>query len=262
MKILIAGIGRCGSNMITAFIAKSFGINLKFTNSYRGLVSSDKYVFKTHLHFNREIPSDYRILFLYDDIDLVIASLYKIWGDKLFYERWSKETADSLAVCSTNRVKNKGSSYPVNLASGKYTGDKKMLYKAWFLEHLTHLQVKKYHIKIFFTIARLNKLVAFLYMVIGDKFQFKRNMESWRRSKRCLFVKYSWMLKNKELVFKNISNFLEQAINPDEINVMKRKSKKEDLPLILRKAIQFTYGEWFATLDKILLKDLLERRCF
>lgn len=209
MEYIVAGIGRSGSNLLVNLIKKASGKKSEFVNLYAALGKQNHCVKKTHLHFKGELSCDYSAIFLYADIAGIIASLHKICVDK-------KEALDSVP------------------------------WKIFINSHLEHLEVKRAHLVIFRWILKCNKLLAFLYLAVGDKFRFKENIASWKHSKKTLFIKYDALCSDKEDTLKRISQHLGLAI-PDFV-VKQRKSSKKDLPFLLRMVVKCAYSSFEKTL--------------
>jgi len=219
MEYIIPSIGRCGSNLLTSLISKASGKKACYVNSYDKLGKHDGHVKKTHLHFKKELNCDYRAIYLHGDMGDIIASIYNLYGNPNFQNKWQKEIRN---IQETKEKLNP------------------LFWKGFLGNHLKHLEVKKRHIIMFFIISRLSKQLAFLYLIIGDKFRFKENIESWRGSRNVLFVKYEELCKNKKESLRNISNFL--GLTLPDFKVKKRKSSKLQLPLKLQRAIKSVYS--------------------
>lgn len=109
--------------------------------------------------------------------------------------------------------------------------------------HLDHLEVSKKHINNFLILLRLSRLLAFLYLIKNDKFRFKDNYKSWKKSKNTLFIKYENLCSNKEDNVKKIEDFL--GLKLPSFEILPRKSSAEKLPSFLKRAINKEYGNYF-----------------
>jgi len=218
MEYIIPSIGRCGSNLLTSLISKASGKKIRYIGSYDELNKHDGCVKKTHLHFRKELNCDYRAIYIYGDIGDTIASIYNLYGNPNFQNKWQKE---------------------IGHIQEKKEKLNPLFWKSFLGNHLEHLEVKKRHIAMFFIISKFSKQLAFLYLIIGDKFRFKENIESWRGSRNVLFVKYEELYKNKKESLRNISNFL--GLTLPDFKVRKRTGSKLQLPLILQRAIKLVY---------------------
>lgn len=217
-KIIVASIGRCGSGLLTRLIVKSTGRVKGFAASYDQLYKAGGAVEKTHLHFTGTLNYDYRVIFIYGDIENIIASLYSIHGDSHFHQRQLEQ---------------------MEIPLRDWKKPLSMLWDAFLTRHLRYLCVKNEHIHNFFKIAHFSKLAAFLYLIIGDKLRFKENMESWKHSKSVLFIKYEALCSNKKEVLQHISDFL--GVDLCNFEIQKRHSSKSDLPMLLRIVIKRVY---------------------
>lgn len=216
MEYILSSIGRCGGNLLFRLVKEATGRRGVFAASYDVLNKADGRVKKTHLHFKEEFEHDYRAVFIYGEIACVIASLYKIYGDSNFEKRWNERTGV--------------------IFRGKISSH---FWKIWLRQHFFHLGINSRYIKIFFLIARYSKMLAFLFLIVGDKFNFKSNIESWKHSKKTFFVKYENLCTKKEEMLKQISDWLGVALPSFELK--KRASGQSELPFILRMAINMTY---------------------
>ena len=113
--------------------------------------------------------------------------------------------------------------------------------------HLTNMEVNQKHLAFMLKILNLpipraRRFLAFSYMVIGDKFRFKENIESWRKAKNVLFVKYEELCNDKRKVLKDISDYIGLEINSFEVKNRRASIKK--LPFLLRFMIKHTYKEY------------------
>lgn len=105
--------------------------------------------------------------------------------------------------------------------------------------HLVHLEVKKEHQRMFWRINKICKFASFAYLIVGDKFRFKENLESWKNSKNTLFIRYEDLCQNKKIVLRKISKHMNLQM-PDFV-VRKRDSSKKNLPLLLRLLVKIVY---------------------
>ena len=217
MKYLVPSIGRCGSNLIVKMLSDATKAQKVFTYSYNDLFNNDNCVIKTHLHFKQEPNGDFRTIFIYDDIEAVVASLYDIYGNNNFIKKHEEEVG-------------------TEIISKKSTS---LFWKNWFKRHFQNLEMKPTHIRLFFLIAKLSKQLAFIYLCSGDKFRFKNNIKSWKNSNKTLFVKYTDLANNKEEILKKISAWVEVEIQ--DVEIKERSSSPLGLPFLLRKLIDRTY---------------------
>ncbi len=219
---LVPSIGRCGSNLLTRLIAASSGLPIVFARSYDQLVTSNAVV-KTHLKYRDSISGDFRAVFVYDDPCSIVASLYDIWGDKTFGDKWNDE---------------KGVSRAEALPSD--------FYRHWFKRHLTNLSVAESHLDRFFYLSQRSKLIGFMYLVAGDKLGFIANVASWNQAVNTVMLRFSSWHQNYEAVTQVISQHLGLDLAPKPTEIKQRRSSKDTLPLLLRMAIRVNYPRAFA----------------
>lgn len=217
MKYILPSIGRSGGDLLFYLVLRATGGKGVFVSSYSNLNRPDEHVIKTHLPFKKEFNYNYRAIFIYRQTAGIIASLYRIYGDSGFEKRWNEQIRTSF----------KGKISP-------------LFWKSWMRQHFFHLGIKSRYINFFFAIARYSKLLAFLFLVTGDKFNFKSNIKSWKQSQKTLFVRYEDLGAKKDETLKKMSNWL--GVNLPDFEFKKSASRKAELPFILRIAINVTYG--------------------
>lgn len=105
--------------------------------------------------------------------------------------------------------------------------------------HLKNLWVNFLNRIIFNIIKINNKEEAYIFLIKWDKFNFKRNINSWKNDKNTLFIKFEDLLKNKENKIKEISNFL--WVNIPDFEVKKRETSSKNLPKELLDEIKKEY---------------------
>lgn len=110
--------------------------------------------------------------------------------------------------------------------------------------HLTNLEVHQKHLAFMLKILslpipRARRFLAFSYMVTGDKFRFKENIESWKKAKNILFVKYEELCENKKKVLQEISDYLGFEIG--DLDIIIRNASMKKLPFPVRFMIKHTY---------------------
>lgn len=123
--------------------------------------------------------------------------------------------------------------------------------KGVYDSHLVNLQMRESHRSAFYKILgkpasrfyELRRFLAFAYLVWGDKFRFNENIESWKKSKHTLFIKYEDWMMNKETVSRQVSRHL--GIELPDFQVVKRSSSENDLPPLLRLLILWTYPSFY-----------------
>lgn len=111
------------------------------------------------------------------------------------------------------------------------------------LEHFNHLEIKKSDIRIFRFLYKINKNLGFIYLILGDKFRFIENIESWKKSSQVIFVNYESLCENKDFEIERISNFL--GIKLPDFKVKQRVSKPDILPKLIKIAIKNTYEQYY-----------------
>ena len=112
----------------------------------------------------------------------------------------------------------------------------------FLVAHLENLGVRKRYIAVFAVLLRLKMLsLAFLFLIIKDKFHFMELIDSWKRAKNVLFVSFESLTQETDTTLTQIASFLE--IEPLSLNVRERNSSPTQLPAVLRWAIQAQYSE-------------------
>lgn len=106
--------------------------------------------------------------------------------------------------------------------------------------HLENLEMLPRPYIRFFELLDSNKDEAFLYLIGGDKLRLKENMASWRRSNRCLFVKYEDLCQYPEREVQKIREHTGLNVNTPAIRA--REANWERLPAKLRAAIRSEYA--------------------
>lgn len=112
-------------------------------------------------------------------------------------------------------------------------------YRVNLLKHLTNLHVKTYHKIIFYVLYIINKNIWFLYLIKWDKFRFKENIDSRKKSKNTLFVKYEDLINNKDKKIEEISEFL--WLKLPNFKIKKRKTSFSNLPNYMLNEIKKEY---------------------
>jgi len=198
MKIIVPSVGRAGSTLMCDLIGTSMGKEPTAIDDFEKIGQSPDSVIKTHDYFRFEPSYEYRAIYMIDQIENVIASLYH--KNKHF-------------LC-------------MHLAHLKIAFGDWLIFK--ILLKLDHFMGK----------GSLRKL-AFSHLIEGDKFKFKRNIESWKNSKNVMFVYYDELCQNKEKVLQDISAFLGFSLNDFELR--QRTTHVESLPEDIRRLIQTHY---------------------
>jgi len=216
---LVPSIGRCGSNLLTRLIASSSGLPIVFARTYDRLLTSNAVV-KTHLKFKDSISGDFRAVFVYDDPYSIIASLYDVWGDETFGDKWNNEKGVSGSVAEP------------------FDSD---FYKHWFKRHLTNLGVTESQLDRFLRFSQRSKLIGFMYLVTGDKLGFIDNVTSWSQAANTVMLSFSAWRRNYDVMTKLIAEHLDLDLASMPSEIKERRSSRNALPLLLRMAIRVNY---------------------
>ncbi len=116
--------------------------------------------------------------------------------------------------------------------------------------HLKHIQVALPHRIVFGQLIRLAKIFrndffrerAFCYLVKNDKFLFKKNIESWKKSKNTIFINYNDLCQNQEKALRKISDHIGCSI--DSFEVKQRTSNLSILPKSVLHLIESNYPQY------------------
>jgi hypothetical protein len=76
-------------------------------------------------------------------------------------------------------------------------------------------------------------------LVRGDKFKFKNNINSWKKSKQVIFICYSSLENATTQTLECLEKFLGFSLS--KVVVRKRLSQFEKLPVLLKKALHKQY---------------------
>src|SRR5262245_36846461 len=203
MTYIVSSIGRSGSTLLWDLIADSTGREKLFVKDFNDFAAHQGKVIKTHDRFPAEPGYEYRAVFVHDDILNVIASLFH------------RHLTDR--------------NFQMNV-------------------HLVNLNIRYLHRQVFRYITQggrhlhgLRATLAFGYLIIGDKFLFKSNTASWRKSRHNLTVDYRALINEKEKTLKAIGAHLGVAVK--DFQVRARESEAKRLPWIIRWLVRLNYGQ-------------------
>jgi len=202
MLYIFPSLGRCGSTLLYNLVRKSMDQDWAWAETFDDIKRFKGRLIKTHSAFTGNLEIEWKAVFIYADIAEIIASLYNI----------------------KKNYRYPGSTEP----------------ETWHTIHLKNLGVDKKHIVVFNFLLSFSRFAAFLFLVIGDKYGFSEKVISWKKTGNTLFVNYNDLTNKKHKTMEKISKYLNVKL--EDFEVKKRESSVNELPLLLKKVIQFQYG--------------------
>lgn len=109
------------------------------------------------------------------------------------------------------------------------------------MQHLVHLDMSGNDLRTAWGMGPSQYLDRWIYWVDGDRFRFKRNLESWRQAEHVLFVHYDQWEADPVMTFNRVSAFTGLPIVPTPIKP--RRGHMNLLPKSLQDAIRQEYGD-------------------
>jgi len=173
--------------------------------------------------------------------DLIAQAAQK----KIMYANTINEHDNSIIKTHAHFTEEPNFGYKAIFIYGNITNTIASMYKnrVNLKKHLLHLEIKEEHIIKFWKFYNYSKLIAFLYLVKNDKFRFKKNYLSWKKSKNTFFIKYEEYCKNQSKVMEKMSKFLNLKLK--NIKIKKRKSSFIKISPVLWILIKMEYKNFF-----------------
>jgi hypothetical protein len=116
--------------------------------------------------------------------------------------------------------------------------------------HFRHLKIPFIYWLICFLLLQIEKAWGkrifrekiFAFLIKGDKFKFKRNVQTWKKSKHVLFIDYKDLHKDKAGTLQRISDFVGCKI--DDFELRPRSTSTDAVPQSLKDLIKIHYADF------------------